>query len=493
MHIRDPCLYIMRFANRLQLGSKTHEVSMTALRIVQRMKKDCMHSGRRPTGLCGAALLIAARMHDFNRTIVDIVGVVKIHESTLRKRLSEFAETPSSGLTLEEFMTVDLEREQDPPSFKAARKKDRERIKDIGEFELTELQRQIDAHLEKDLEKNTNTMLRKLTKFTEVEATDKGSVASNRIAENEIELEESRQFIEQSNAEVIQHFIDSNTEQKTDATHNMVAANIEGLRPDIEAICRVTQSDLEDVERAKQSEETELYVEDLNDDELDQYVLTEEEALTKMDMWKNLNAEYLQKQKEREELLAKEREEGKPERKKRKPRRKPIGPSTTAGEAIEKMLQEKKISNKINYDILKTLTEGMGAAGEPVASGSDANSKPITLDELQLTPIIVEEGPIKTKRGRIKPAFDLPGPSRKRGRAEASLPTADLTPKQADTAEPAVVLEDHDDAEYDDVDEADDVHVEPEAEPEATLHDMLNKGAVGDDDEYGYGFEEEEY
>lgn len=52
--ITDPCLYIMRFANRLQLGAKTHEVSMTALRIVQRMKKDCMHSGRRPTGLCGA-------------------------------------------------------------------------------------------------------------------------------------------------------------------------------------------------------------------------------------------------------------------------------------------------------------------------------------------------------------------------------------------------------------------------------------------------------
>jgi len=108
-------------------------------------------------------------MHDFSRTMLDVIGVVKIHESTLRKRLSEFAETPSGGLTLEEFMTVDLEREQDPPSFKAARKKDRERIKDVsvyifklpvanvnvphfqmGEHELTELQKEIDAHLEKE-------------------------------------------------------------------------------------------------------------------------------------------------------------------------------------------------------------------------------------------------------------------------------------------------------------------------------------------------------
>lgn len=44
----------MRFANRLQFGSKTHEISMTALRIAQRMKKDSLHTGRRPTGLCGA-------------------------------------------------------------------------------------------------------------------------------------------------------------------------------------------------------------------------------------------------------------------------------------------------------------------------------------------------------------------------------------------------------------------------------------------------------
>lgn len=79
------------------------------------MMKDSIHSGRRPSGLCGAALLIAARMHDFSRTPMDIVRIVKIHESTLRKRLIEFGDTPSSMLTLDEFMAVDLEAEQDPP------------------------------------------------------------------------------------------------------------------------------------------------------------------------------------------------------------------------------------------------------------------------------------------------------------------------------------------------------------------------------------------
>ncbi|EDW97722.1 transcription factor IIIB 90 kDa subunit [Drosophila yakuba] len=482
----DPCLYIMRFANRLQLGAKTHEVSMTALRIVQRMKKDCMHSGRRPTGLCGAALLIAARMHDFSRTMLDVIGVVKIHESTLRKRLSEFAETPSGGLTLEEFMTVDLEREQDPPSFKAARKKDRERIKDMGEHELTELQKEIDAHLEKDLGKYSNSVYRQLTKCKGGTPLSSPSTPKS-TSEKDIELEESRQFIEQSNAEVIKELIAKNEDVKKTEPGGLVAG-IEGLRPDIEAICRVTQSDLEDVEKAKQPQEQELITDDLNDDELDQYVLTEDEAVAKLEMWKNLNAEYLQEQKERDERLAKEREEGKPERKKRKPRKKVIGPSSTAGEAIEKMLQEKKISSKINYEILKTLTDGIGGLTDDSPTTS-ADTKPSTLEELKQQPVIVEEGPVPSKSRGNRATYDLPGPSRKRPKLEVGLPVSQAADVEQPDSKPAVVVE-ADDLDEDAEAEAEDPDVEPEAEPEATLQDMLNTG--GDDDEFGYGFDEEE-
>lgn len=54
MSAADPCLYIPRFAHLLEFGEKNHEVSMTALRLLQRMKRDWMHTGRRPSGLCGA-------------------------------------------------------------------------------------------------------------------------------------------------------------------------------------------------------------------------------------------------------------------------------------------------------------------------------------------------------------------------------------------------------------------------------------------------------
>uniref|UniRef100_A0A663LWP5 Transcription factor TFIIB cyclin-like domain-containing protein n=1 Tax=Athene cunicularia TaxID=194338 RepID=A0A663LWP5_ATHCN len=96
---------------------------MTALRLLQRMKRDWMHTGRRPSGLCGAALLVAARMHDFRRTVKEVIRVVKVCESTLRKRLTEFEDTPTSQLTIDEFMKIDLEEECDPPSFTAGQKK----------------------------------------------------------------------------------------------------------------------------------------------------------------------------------------------------------------------------------------------------------------------------------------------------------------------------------------------------------------------------------
>lgn len=53
----------MRFANKLEFDDKTHEVSMTALRVVQRMKRDSIHSGRRPSGLCGAGRIINYLLH----------------------------------------------------------------------------------------------------------------------------------------------------------------------------------------------------------------------------------------------------------------------------------------------------------------------------------------------------------------------------------------------------------------------------------------------
>ena len=59
----DPSLYIHRFADRLDFGRQMHGVANTALRLVASMKRDWIQTGRRPSGICGAAIYIAAHIH----------------------------------------------------------------------------------------------------------------------------------------------------------------------------------------------------------------------------------------------------------------------------------------------------------------------------------------------------------------------------------------------------------------------------------------------
>jgi len=110
---------ILRFCYRLEFGSEIMRVARDAVRIVQRMNRDWMTPGRRPAGICGAALILAARMNNFRRTVREVVYVVKVQEQTIFNRLDEFKATESSGLTVDEFRTIDLERFADPPIFTA--------------------------------------------------------------------------------------------------------------------------------------------------------------------------------------------------------------------------------------------------------------------------------------------------------------------------------------------------------------------------------------
>lgn len=113
----NPEHLILRFAERLEFDPETMRVANDAVRIVQRMNRDWMTPGRRPAGVCGAALVLAARMNNFRRSVREIVFVVKVQEQTIFKRLDEFRATESCTLTVEEFRTIDLERTADPPAF----------------------------------------------------------------------------------------------------------------------------------------------------------------------------------------------------------------------------------------------------------------------------------------------------------------------------------------------------------------------------------------
>ncbi|XP_033190538.1 brf RNA polymerase III subunit isoform X1 [Bombus vancouverensis nearcticus] len=479
----DPCLYIMRFANKLEFGEKTHEVSMTALRVVQRMKRDSIHSGRRPSGLCGAALLMAARLHEFNRSPADIIKIVKVHESTLRKRLIEFGDTPSSALTLEEFMTVDLEEEQDPPAFKAARKKDRERLQRLNiDTEINELQAEIDKQLEEH-------RLGKMKKRKDAAS---------------IERADTDRFIRESNLDVIKHYVgndvdDPDSDFQDSEMNNINDRLITGLGPNIASMGLISINDREN--ETKESVNTnfendtgEIDVADLDDEELDSYIMSEKEAQFKHNLWNKVNAEYLNQQKEKEERRQKEKEEGKPEKKRRRTtkRNKNQVPANTAGEAIEKMLQEKKISSKINYEVLKSLnvslnnsTKEQQKVEEPVQSpkkemNTSSSSNKISnisnssrIKDKPITPVVKKPRVDKPQIQKTKKEVQMP--------VEIETNTTESILPKMDTSC--------------DMDETDDyVDEDVEADPtEMTVGEMLGHHGSEDENDFGYGYDEEDY
>jgi len=128
----DPTIYIHRFAKMLEFGNDQYKVAQDALRLIKRMNRDWIVQGRRPSGICGAALILAARMNNFRRSIKEVVYVVKVADLTIHKRLQEFKETRSGDLTVEEFRSIWLEQEHDPPSYGPKVKK-RKRVRTVND------------------------------------------------------------------------------------------------------------------------------------------------------------------------------------------------------------------------------------------------------------------------------------------------------------------------------------------------------------------------
>lgn len=120
--LQDPEDLIERFCEKLDFGDMTRTVINDAIKVARSMNRDWMTTGRRPAGIAGAAVIIAARMNNFRRTLREVVLVAKVTEITLGKRIEEFKETKSSKVSVQEFRAEDhrSEREGDeevmPPS-----------------------------------------------------------------------------------------------------------------------------------------------------------------------------------------------------------------------------------------------------------------------------------------------------------------------------------------------------------------------------------------
>ncbi|XP_073340027.1 BRF1 general transcription factor IIIB subunit a [Pagrus major] len=509
----DPCLYIPRFAQMLEFGEKNHEVSMTAMRLVQRMKRDWMHTGRRPSGLCGAALLVAARMHDFRRTMKEIVGVVKVCESTLRKRLVEFEDTPTSQLTIEEFMKVDLDQECDPPCFtEGLRKKKVNKLEielkkkmDDVEDEIQGYQDEIDAELQSSRPK-LRGVYAAYTKEDCVDDIEEVISTSSKIEDDEEQEEEdelqavAKHFGKELGELTLEALIKLEQRSPEEEEENQeegdvpkrkapTLASILGTMPTAATLgLKESISDCigEGKENDGAADSGELDLSGIDDSEIELYLLSDKEIKVKTALWMAENSDYLKEQKEKEAKIAKEKELGiYKERKRRGPTKKhPPIRANTADEAIEKMLEQKRISSKINYDVLKDLNVKPGSSParkvespkkEPIATRLTGRNRNPARSSLSLST------PLSTLGKRLQP-FITGQPSKKLAVEQNSNPLP--LPVGAAAAE-AVVVESGP-VVYDEV--AGDEEEEDEEEACVSAMDLFGSNEYGCDADYDEGF-----
>ncbi|CAH6854053.1 Brf1 [Phodopus roborovskii] len=497
----DPCLYIPRFAHLLEFGEKNHEVSMTALRLLQRMKRDWMHTGRRPSGLCGAALLVAARMHDFRRTVKEVISVVKVCESTLRKRLTEFEDTPTSQLTIDEFMKIDLEEECDPPSYTAGQRKLRmKQLEQVLSKKLEEVEGEISSYqdaIEIELENSRPKAKGALANLSK-DGSGEDSTPSP-FCEEDTEDEELEAAASHMNKDFYRELLgdDGGSEaaegpdggSRPLALESLLgplptAASL-GISDSIRECISSPSGDPKDT-----SGDGELDLSGIDDLEIDRYILNESEARVKAELWMRENAEYLREQKEKEARIAKEKELGiykehKP--KKSCKRREPILAST-AGEAIEKMLEQKKISSKINYSVLRDLNSKGG--GSPPREDSQTPERASTkkLSRRKRTSSRNSADPGTSMGKRLKPLVPT-HPAKKAAVGEKQALLVSSPTLGAEPIKPSAVLVESGPVSYHPDEDADEEDAEEEdGEPCVSALQMMggnDYGCDGDEDD-GY-------
>ncbi|KAI5831915.1 cyclin-like protein [Schizophyllum commune Tattone D] len=365
----DPSHYISRFAALLEFGDETQRVANDAVRLVQRFDRDWMTRGRRPAGICGAALLLAARMNNFRRSVEEIVQVVKIADVTLKKRLEEFKNTPSGALTLADFRNVWLDEEVDPPAYTKGRQRE-EAARLAAQMAEEDAEGEVDAEAqgkEKEKEEQAKEKGKRKGKRkreaddvdregeeAEQSAFDPNILHEGIFADNPADEPASGPIDPLLAAKDVPATASTSTNPVEEAATTAIAEEVSSfLHSDKGERLNEALEANEEERRANMTVCDELL--DLDEEELDRFILGEEEVKIKERVWVELNRDYL------EALAAKANETEKPtkSRKKRKgnkPRDASNATGATPAEAARHLVKKTaKFSKRINYEAFDSL------------------------------------------------------------------------------------------------------------------------------------------
>ncbi|OBS25330.1 hypothetical protein FPOA_05863 [Fusarium poae] len=427
---------IWRFATKMEFHQDTAKVAEDAVRLVKRMSRDWMVMGRRPSGICGACLLMAARMHNFRRTVREVVYIVKVTNHTIQNRLQEFKVTESSRMSVEDFLKQDfLESSHDPPSFYkqtaeykkqlAVKNKKRKRLstdEDAEDDEDDNLADRIDPRLIEggaDLSKapvyeyrrdddgfiipplpskiaKDPSLVNRLSENAQGDENDGEEEEENHVvgldslveefgdALDEEMAEDGNQDIRTRKGDKPQLPINEEWEQDEQELEGVIeeifndpltyehamAYTTAEQRARIHTVWALQQRPQKEVSMSADVTEDEF----ADDPEVNNCLLSPEEAQIKEMIWVNQNKEWLRKHQEKVFRKKVEAERPKQTRKRRKRARMGEGqtsPASSAAEAAVNVAKDRAWSKRINYDAIRNIFDLPNIDGP----GSEATSR----------------------------------------------------------------------------------------------------------------------
>ncbi|BAT93063.1 hypothetical protein VIGAN_07195700 [Vigna angularis var. angularis] len=373
----DPSLFIHRYTkNLIKRGSKA--VSDTALTIVASMKRDWMQTGRKPSGLCGAALYISAFAHGIKCSKPDILRIVHVCEATLTKRLVEFENTKCSSLTVEELDTLAKEQEKNPT------------VMPEGELKGVTSKDLLCEHKDSGASHFALGLCEECYKDLDQLSGGLGGGSDPPAFQRAEREREKRALLKESVDEACDLANASNDQFKS---HREDLPVPEGIGANV-AHESIKDGEYDDSFREDESET----LSDIDDEDVDLYIHDEKERKIKKILWEAANREYLEEQAAKEalaaankkafeanfencsedllaarELAASASEAVAKSRKEMKQRRaneaKNMGPAQSAAEAFGQMSNKKRqlqsLKSKVNFDRLGELFNELEKTDDP--------------------------------------------------------------------------------------------------------------------------------
>ncbi|KAJ4841134.1 hypothetical protein Tsubulata_007659 [Turnera subulata] len=370
-NLLDPSLFIDKYTANLA-GGKNKEISDVALAIIASMNRDWMQTGRRPSGLWGAALYISALAHGLTCSKTDILKLVHVCEQTLTKRLVEFENTESGSLTIEELNAKAEEfkesvMEQSSIGSKAGRL-DKMLCQHKGRSSFAYgLCEECYAYIVGSDGGSDPPAFQRAERQRK-----KSSCMDKTDDRNSVEKEMDQQPVQRKEQ------VQPRDSTSTGAAHCVGEENGD---------CHKVNGG--DDASSKEVDESDNFS-DIDDAEVDGYLHNEEEKRFKKIIWEEMNKEYLEEQaakeaaeaaikeawrekfknsperleaaKELEAALAEAAAKSKKERQqKRAAEAKNLMPPKSASEAAHRLLTKKRVSSRINYDVLEKLFDESGS------------------------------------------------------------------------------------------------------------------------------------